>query len=818
MNDNNNALPTKSVNSIELQIISRILTTQSESEIDTLCGYDESYYNIYTDQIKFILEHRKQYGQVPDPFTFQAQFPTTVIVQVGESMDYLCEEICKNKRHKLLLEMFHKIQKLGTYDIDACWDYIHQKCDEIDSLDSTRPLDIVADAKIRAEQIVQFGKQRRIPTGFPEIDKCMYGGLSTVEELLIIVARTGVGKAQPLWSKVLTPSGWKTMGEIKVGDVVVGKNNDNGRVVEIFPQGEIDYYRVTFSDGTYAECCGNHLWEVLDHSRRRRDHKTYGQHMVITTDEIMNSMDRKYSVDISDPVEFNVPFDEDSELDGYLLGVLIGDGCLRSNCVTISNMHSEIWDKLIPVIHKYNCEVIDKEHTTKSIVGVVHGHNCNYIRNKLVEYGLMNKKSIDKFIPKKYLTAPVSVRKALLAGLVDTDGFISNRGGMSWEFDTASEQLALDFAELARSLGVFVHVCPREESYYKKHGVRIKAGGTRNLQCRSIFNPFTVPCKAERYFCKTIPSGRNMPKRHCKFITSIEYIGRTECQCILLGNESHTYITDDYTVTHNTWICTKIMESAQANGFPVLYYSPEMQASFLGTRFDTWRGHFQVGQLHQGKYDEAYKQYLEELRIQPTSAYVLEDKDVSGGVVSVDSISQMVKKYNVKLVVIDGLSYMADIRKATVDYERYKNICNDLFRMSKKFGCAVVVAMQANRETKDCKDEKGEPFPGIYQIEGSDHPARIATQVFAVRRVFDKNVLDIRMEKSRNANNQRPVFSYSWDPGTGSVQYLSDGEDGSTPTASVTPSVSIPSVLGKNQTVSNTAMTDDDFDDIEEEF
>ena len=90
----------------------------------------------------------------------------------------------------------------------------------------------------------------------------MYGGLSTVEELLLIVARTNTGKAQPLWSKVLTPSGWVTMGDLKIGDEVVGKNNDNGKVIQIFPQGEKDYYKVYFDDNTFVECCADHLWEV----------------------------------------------------------------------------------------------------------------------------------------------------------------------------------------------------------------------------------------------------------------------------------------------------------------------------------------------------------------------------------------------------------------------------------------------------------------------------------------------------------------------------------------------------------------------------
>jgi hypothetical protein len=90
--------------------------------------------------------------------------------------------------------------------------------------------------------------------------------------------------------------------------------------------------------------------------------------------------------------------------------------------------------------------------------------------------------------------------------------------------------------------------------------------------------------------------------------------------------------------------------------------------------------------------------------------------------------------------------------------------------------------VQANRATKDSKDDKGDPFPNLYNIEGSDHPARIATQVFAARQIFEKHILDIRLEKSRNSSNQKPVFSFKWDINTGDIDAIANPED--LPTAS----------------------------------
>lgn len=624
--------------SVELQVISKILTTDSSIELDRLCAYDESYYAVFKEHIRFILEHKQQYGDVPDVFTFQAKFEDIVLVQVNEPIQFLEDGLRKNKQQILLLETFNKLSDLGSADVSEAWEYLSNQVDRASELDTSQPLNIVKDADKRAQQILEFNKQKRIPTGFKQIDKCLYGGLSTVEELLVIIARTNSGKAQPLWSKVLTPHGWKTMGEVQIGDTLIGKNNDNGKVIQIFPQGVKDYYRVHFDDGTYAECCDDHLWEVVDIDKRIN--RTSAEYEVLKLSDIRKS-DITYTVDL-----------------------------------------------------------------------------CGQL-----------------------------------------------------EFDTTI-------------------LFPNEVEYAQANGYFVT---TENV----------------------IDSNRSY-----KIITRIEYVGTTECQCILLDNESHTYITDGYTVTHNSWVCTKMMESAQANGFPVLFYSPEMQSCFIGARFDTWRSHFKNSDLFRGNYTEEYLNYLKDLAQNSTDAFVVEDKDMSEGKTTVSGLERLVKKHHIKLLIVDGLSYIAEEKKAANDSIKYKDICNGLFRLSKTYGCAVVVAMQANRDTKETKDEKGLPFPTMYEAESSDHPARIATQVFTMRQIFEKHIMDIRLEKSRTAANTRPVFSYSWDPNTGNMEYVENVEESANtpvPTSTSVPTVSSTISVGNT---SNTidgfdSLDDDDDDDIE---
>ena len=70
----------------------------------------------------------------------------------------------------------------------------------------------------------------------------------------------GTGKAQPLTSPVLTPDGFILMNDVTVGSSVIGEDGLPHTVVGVFPQGVKKVYRVTFTDGSHAECCDEHLW------------------------------------------------------------------------------------------------------------------------------------------------------------------------------------------------------------------------------------------------------------------------------------------------------------------------------------------------------------------------------------------------------------------------------------------------------------------------------------------------------------------------------------------------------------------------------
>ena len=78
------------------------------------------------------------------------------------------------------------------------------------------------------------------------------------------------GRAQPLSTKVLTPNGFRAIGDLKVGDFVIGSSGRPTEVLGTYLQGFKEIYRVYTQDGSSTLASGDHLWSVYTRSDRRR--------------------------------------------------------------------------------------------------------------------------------------------------------------------------------------------------------------------------------------------------------------------------------------------------------------------------------------------------------------------------------------------------------------------------------------------------------------------------------------------------------------------------------------------------------------------
>lgn len=352
-------------------------------------------------------------------------------------------------------------------------------------------------------------------------------------------SEVGLGKAQPLTSKVLTPSGFVEMGSLRVGDEVIAGDGTTTRVLGVYHQGVRPVWRVTMSDGTSTRCCDEHLWLVTDENRRLRK-----QPGVVLPLHKIRGRTTSWQVPLVGAVEFEEQ--HTPPLDAYLLGVMIGDGCLVAGTPRVSLPDFEMVTRVTNVLPDGVELSFIKGSTFDYNIIASQRAAGNIMTQHLSSLGLMGHKSHTKRVPLYYLTAGIKDRHALLQGLLDTDGSPSGTGV---EFCTTSPQLAKDVAFLAQSLGGTARLSEPRVTHYTHNGERRAGRVSRRVYVclPDGLKPFRLTRKAD----KLKPRTKYPVKRA---IVSIAPDGEEACQCIAVEHLSHLYVTDDFIVTHNTYM------------------------------------------------------------------------------------------------------------------------------------------------------------------------------------------------------------------------------------------------------------------------
>ena len=407
------------------------------------------------------------------------------------------------------------------------------------------------------------------------------------------VGPAGTGKAQPLTSNILTPTGWKLMKDIQKGDSIITPDNNTVKVLDVFPQGNKDIYKVTFSDGSSARCCLDHLWYTETCLDRDAKRKGGVKSLKEISENLKHNNKRNHSIPLVKPLELL----EICRLNPYLMGLLLGDGCTKHH-LSISTSDAEIVYSLNHILKEYNCQL---KHTTKydynikskdshkgpvphrikkidndgnevvyenikeainagfirhSIYNAIKQnkqysgfiwkkipaliHSTNPIKSILIDLNLWDVGSGDKFIPNEFKLSSIASRISLLQGLLDTDGYIDTRGLIS--FVSKSHKLASDTRDIIHSLG---GSCRISEIFKEYKGEKRKYFSLAISLPKNIV-PFRLSRKIKRL------DNKKYKYNNCRYFDKIEFDGIEEAKCILIDSDEHLYITDDYIVTHNT--------------------------------------------------------------------------------------------------------------------------------------------------------------------------------------------------------------------------------------------------------------------------
>lgn len=373
----------------------------------------------------------------------------------------------------------------------------------------------------------------------------------------------GLGKQNVNGTPVLSEYGWKPIETLEFGDLVFGRDGFLHFVTGVFPQGERDIYRMTFSDGTFSDVGLEHLWAVRTLNDRRRK----GKWRVLDTETLANDLYYangcpKWEIPLVDPIFYP---ERNVTIPPYIMGVLIADGSLTASGLTFVPGDLEVpelVEELLPEYIQLNKNADYGTSTRYSLVSP--GTSRNYWRDR-IKFFELDKVSYFKFIPEIYLKGSIHQRKELLAGLLDCDGTVR---GARVRYSTSSKKLAENVKELVQSLGGIATI------YVVKGRERIREGklsieeDNYNVGIRTSFNPFKRESNRKKW---------KVSSKLIRQIVSVEFLKKDHATCISVSAPDSLYIVKDYIVTHNTFQAIASIEALHMQGkaaYPCLIVCP----------------------------------------------------------------------------------------------------------------------------------------------------------------------------------------------------------------------------------------------------
>lgn len=364
-------------------------------------------------------------------------------------------------------------------------------------------------------------QQRKKQPWTPIPDSSQELALDTRANVTLYTGARGPGKDLALHEKVLTHRGWIEAGYVRSDDWLVTPTGEWTRIVGIFPQPYETKYRVTFDDGCSVLVGAPHRWTVRDSKQSNG-----GGWVVRTTGELM-TLKGRYGVPYTAPC----PGKPWRGVDPYIVGYMLANGTTCSDRLCAYGIDADIhayfkaagWSN-------YN----NPEWTcSRSVCPVgIEGPYRAILPRLTAEF---------KSVPIELMTSEPAARLAVLQGLMDGDGSIE-RTGNKLRYNSLSKQLAMDVAELFRSLG------GKATCYYEER-VSPRGGNDYrwrvNANARNIFLPFRCARKLTR-----VEEGSRV--QQTRYIESIKPEGWAYGVCFAVEHASHMFVVQNYIVTHNT--------------------------------------------------------------------------------------------------------------------------------------------------------------------------------------------------------------------------------------------------------------------------
>nr|WP_064440099.1 replicative DNA helicase [Hoyosella altamirensis] len=579
-------------------------------------------------------------------------------------------------------EIFEVTERRTTEDYVALEELLQPTMDEIDSIAS------------------RGGISLGVPTGFVEFDE-LTNGLHP-GQMIIIAARPGVGKALSLDTPLPTPSGWTTMGDVEVGDYLIDAQGKPTRVVATTDvmRGR-PCYEVEFSDGSILIADAEHQWLTETRASRKsaqaaaigynrhRNQRTFAE--VRTTREIAQTIrcrtkDLRLNHSVVNAKPIALP-DRSLLLPPYTLGAWLGDG--TTACAQLTCADPEI---VMNIEGEGILAIASKSARLRYYLRLEN----DTAQARLRTIGVLE----NKHIPTEYLRASEAQRRALLAGLLDTDGTVTHGGAV--QFSNTNKRLIDDVVELVVSLGYRAHVSRKQVK-----GRREESSTAFTITFSTADDVFRLPRKMLLH--KERRPSHSTARSHSRFIVDVRSIPSVPVRCLEVDNAEHLYLAGRSMIpTHNSTLGMDFLRSCCIKyGKAGALFSLEMSKTEIVMRLLSAEAKIKLADMRSGKMNDDDWTKLARRMSEISEAPLFIDDSPNLTMMEIRAKARRLKQKNdLSLVIVDYLQLMSSGKKHESRQQEVSEFSRSLKLLAKELEVPVIAISQLNRGPEQRTDKR----------------------------------------------------------------------------------------------------------------
>jgi replicative DNA helicase len=306
----------------------------------------------------------------------------------------------------------------------------------------------------------------------------------------------------------------------------------------------------------------------------------------------------------------------------------------------------------------------------------------------------------NKHIPARYLRASESQRRALLAGMLDTDGTVSRTGPV--HFTVTSRRLAEDFRELVHSLG---YRCGWSEK--RVRGRTPDSSIAYTVTFTTSENVFWLERK--RLLHKDRRPQRTAPRTRQRFITAVRAIPSVPVRCVQVDNSDQMYLVGRSMIpTHNSTLALDLARAASVKaGLTAVIFSLEMSRNEITMRLLSAEARVQLHAMRTGHLNDDDWARLARRMSEVVDAPLFIDDSPNMSMMEIRAKCRRLKqRHDLRLVIIDYLQLMSSPKRVENRQQEVSEMSRSLKLLAKELDVPVVAVAQLNRGPEQRTDKR----------------------------------------------------------------------------------------------------------------